>query len=287
MTSYRIFIADAFTSVPFRGNQAAVVPVPPDAPINDHLMQTVAAEMNLSETAFVTPVGQDSSFETSSRFELRWFTPVSEVKLCGHATLATAHALFFEENNTNDTLYFDTLSGELTVRRKEDNRLEMAFPADAPEHIEDDENAKVLVAAVLGKYKPTIELMISPSLRYMIIYDPDCNETELASLAPAIDKNAIEAGNRLLTNAVIVTTRGSDRDYKCRVFAPWVGIDEDPVTGSAQTVLAPFWNSRLGKTSFISQQCSQRVGELQVELVGSHVIVSGQTVVVLRGSISV
>ncbi|KAJ2392253.1 hypothetical protein GGI23_005259, partial [Coemansia sp. RSA 2559] len=244
MATYRIFTADAFAKAAFSGNQAAVVPVPADNPMSDQAMQQVAAEMNLAETAFLTPATPDESFETASRFGLRWFTPTVEVKLCGHATLASAHVLFNELGNANETLCFETLSGELVVKRGKDAgaQLEMTFPADIPEPVDNHtEDVQTLARAFTGGWDAQAEVAVSPFLRYMVIHNPRCDGAALAAHSPKVTQDAMDAGKRLNLTAVISTWSGSadGNDYKCRVFAPWAGIGEDPVTGSAQTVLAP------------------------------------------------
>ncbi|KAJ2554312.1 hypothetical protein EV175_002628 [Coemansia sp. RSA 1933] len=251
-------------------------------------MQQVAAEMNIAETAFVT-CKPNGSFEQSSQFGLRWFTPTTEVKLCGHATLATAHVLFNELGNQNSTLRFETLSGELLVTRTEEQGvLAMTFPPDVPQPMEASDDAQIVVRALAGKWDPQMELAISPFLRYMVIHSPSgTSEEELVQLQPKLTQDVVDAGARLNITAAITTWRANNgADYKCRVFAPWAGINEDPVTGSAQTVLAPFWRQHMDKTVFVSQQCSARGGDLGAELVDDNVVVSGQAVVVIRGSIT-
>ncbi|KAJ1662237.1 hypothetical protein IW140_006086 [Coemansia sp. RSA 1813] len=286
-TTYKIFTVDAFAKAAFSGNQAGVVPVPADIPLSDQVMQQVAAEMNIAETAFFTPAEPGETFEQASRFTLRWFTPATEVKLCGHATLATARVLFDELRNQNHTLYFETLSGELVVRKDKAN-IEMTFPADAPEPVDATSDAQTLARAFAGDWDARTEITVSPFLRYMVIHNPGYEETALIERSPKVTQDILDAGARLNVVAVITTWRAKDgKDYKCRVFAPWAGIDEDPVTGSAQTVLAPFWQQRLNKSAFASQQCSPRGGELGATLVDDKVAVSGQAVVVIRGSLAV
>ncbi|KAJ2690609.1 hypothetical protein H4R19_006419 [Coemansia spiralis] len=289
MSEYRLFTVDAFASERFRGNQAAIVLVPPGRPVAEATMQAFAAEMNLSETSYLTPLeGQgEDVFSKAARFSLRWFTPTVEAKLCGHATLAAAHVLIHELQNQNEELLFETLSGVLRVCAASDGKLSMSFPTDKPEPVVVDDDVRLLAACVAGRYSCETEVAVSPSLRYMVVYDPTLTDTDIASLAPRIAPDVLGAGERMDITGVIITARGSDRDFKSRFFGPWCGIYEDSVTGSAHTVLAPFWADKLGKLSFSAQQCSARGGELDVALAGNgSVVVSGQAVVVVRGTVT-
>ncbi|KAJ2158225.1 hypothetical protein GGF46_003937 [Coemansia sp. RSA 552] len=288
MPSYSIFTVDAFATKPFAGNQAAIVPVPSGKPLSDHTMQALAAEMNLSETAYLVPVDYtgDDEFRRASRFGLRWFTPTTEIKLCGHATLAAAHVLIRELGNQSAELRFDTLSGVLSVCEGADSKLEMTFPVDAPEPVDDNDDFKLLAASVFGAWSPQMEIGLSPSLRYLVIHDPACTHEQINALQPNITHDVYAAGTRQRIHGILATGKAEHRDFSSRVFAPWVGVDEDPVTGSAHTVLAPFWQERLGKTEFTAEQCSKRRGDLDVKLVGnSRVVIGGSAVVVIRGSL--
>ncbi|KAJ2611237.1 hypothetical protein H4S08_003250 [Coemansia sp. RSA 1365] len=288
MPQFSIYTVDAFTSKPFQGNQAAIVPVPSGHSISDHTMQTLAAEMNIAETSFITPVQCEGAeeFQKASRFALRWFTPTVEAKLCGHATLAAAHVLFYELKNQNNTLHFDTLSGVLTVSINPKGKLTMKLPMDKPEPVVHNDNFEKIVTGVLGRYSTSTEILLSPVLRYLVIHEVSFTEEELVALVPNITNQVIEAGKRERVDLVMVTTKGNDRDFKSRVFAPWCGIEEDPVTGSAHTVLAPFWKEKLDKSYFVAQQCSKRSGELEVEIIdATHVAISGNAVVVIRGNL--
>ncbi|KAJ1730400.1 hypothetical protein LPJ61_003030 [Coemansia biformis] len=289
MAEYRIFTVDAFASKLFGGNQAAVVLAASDRPISDSTMQALAAEMNISETAFLTPLENqgEGEFCKAARFSLRWFTPTVEADLCGHATLAAAQVLIHELQNKHSELHFETLSGVLSVRPAGDGKLDMTFPADSPKLAEVSDDLRLIAACVAGRYSPTTEIAVSPALRYMLVHDPTLTDGDIAALAPRITPDVFAAGQREHIQGVIITARGSDRDFKSRFFAPWCGIDEDPVTGSAHTVLAPFWADRLGKSTFVAQQCSPRCGELDVALAGDgRVVVSGRAVVVIRGTVA-
>ncbi|KAJ2637273.1 hypothetical protein GGF40_002483 [Coemansia sp. RSA 1286] len=283
-----IFTVDAFADAPFKGNQAAIVLVPEDKQLSATTMLTLAGEMNISETAYLTPSTKGLSFTNDSRFSLRWFTPACEVDLCGHATLAAAHILFYELNNGSDTLVFDTLSGDLCVTKQKDGSLQMQFPEDAPVAMEITQDVKTVVAGVLdAEYNNEIEVLVSPKLKYMVVRDPQVTYKQLSKIQPKITTDAYGAGQRLGISGVIVTCEGNDRDFLSRYFGPWCGIDEDPVTGSAHTVLAPFWKPRLNKNKFTAYQCSPRGGELVVELLDQQIVaVSGKAVVLIRGTLN-
>lgn len=260
-----LFIVDAFTSQPLRGNPAAVCLL--DAPQPDAWMQGVAVEMNLSETAFLLPEGDG--------YRLRWFTPAVEVSLCGHATLASAHILW--ETGTllpGGTARFFTLSGLLTARR-EDGWIELDFPARPPEAA--DPPAGLLEALGLAP-----QAVVRSRNTYLVEVKDEESVRHAAPDFAALF--AIEAAR-----AVIVTSRASGHgyDFISRFFAPRMGINEDPVTGSAHCVLAPYWAGKLGKMQFNAFQASKRGGELHVVLTGERVLIRGQAVTVLRGELNV
>lgn len=258
-----LYQVDAFTRQLFAGNPAAVVPLPRWLP--DGVMQRIAAEINLSETAFCVPEGDG--------YGLRWFTPVTEVKLCGHATLATAWVLFNRLGFQGDCLRFATLSGELRVSRLTDGRLELDFPSQplhgqlAPEHHEP-------LARALGCTPQT--LLAGEDLLVEL-----ASEAELRALTPDF-----AALLQLPARGIIVTARGQAVDFVSRFFAPRVGIDEDPVTGSAHTKLTPFWARKLGKSLLQARQLSARTGELECELSGDRVLLRGHAVPFSAGQLS-
>jgi PhzF family phenazine biosynthesis protein len=261
-----IFQVDAFTEAPFKGNPAGVCLL--RGPAEAGWMQSVAAEMNLAETAFPLPEGDD--------FRLRWFTPKVEVKLCGHATLATAHILWERSILApGQEARFRTLSGLLTARRDGD-LVELDFPARPPLPRPPDWADAVIGA--LG-IKP---IYIGMSAEDILFEAAD--EEAVRSVQP--DFATLRS---LPARGVIVTSRSSDRrfDFVSRFFAPAVGVDEDPVTGSSHTVLVPYWAGRLNKRSFTAYQASVRGGILHLRLDGDRVKIAGRAVTVIQGEIVV
>lgn len=261
-----IFQVDAFTAEPFKGNPAGVCLL--KAPAEASWMQNVAREMNVAETAFLLP--------EADGFRLRWFTPKVEVKLCGHATLATAHVLWEEGIlAAGREARFQTLSGLLTARR-DGERVELDFPA-RPVRAGLPDWADALVGA-LGVRPSFIGLSAEDALVEV------ANEATVRSLEPDI-----ATLRTLPARGVIVTSRAADPsfDFVSRFFAPAVGVDEDPVTGSAHCCLGPFWAARLGKTELSAYQASARGGALQVRVAGSRVFLGGCAVTILRGELSV
>jgi PhzF family phenazine biosynthesis protein len=254
-----IFQVDAFTDRLFGGNPAAVVPLEEELP--DSLLQAIAAENNLSETAFVMP-GDDA-------FRLRWFTPVLEVDLCGHATLATAHVLF-ETGRASQEVHFMTASGRLTVEQSGD-LLNMDFPALPPQPAATPEN--------LGKALGADPEEVWSSRDLLTLFK---TEKEVLSLQPDFTEM-----DRLDVFAIIATAPGEEVDFVSRFFAPRAGVPEDPVTGSAHSTLTPFWSKRLGKRVLHARQVSRRGGELFCEERGDRVTIGGKAVIYLQGEIRV
>ena len=250
---------DAFATRAFEGNPAAVCPL--EAWLDDGLMQAIAEENNLSETAF---------FVSSEKgYKLRWFTPVKEVDLCGHATLATAHVLFEMLGFAGQAITFETRSGELIVGRK-DGRLEMNFPACPPTPCELSET----LTKALGQ-RP---LDVFAADDYLAIFD---SEATIRAITP--DMALL---GQLDLRGVIVTAPGTDVDFVSRCFAPKLGIPEDPVTGSAHCALAPYWAKRLGKNVLSARQVSRRGGNIGCELKTDRVILSGSAVTVMTSEIT-
>ncbi|MGD1119740.1 MAG: PhzF family phenazine biosynthesis protein [Dehalococcoidales bacterium] len=258
----RIYQVDAFTDRVFKGNPAGVCILPPDKINDSALLQNIALEMNLSETAFVSKQGNE--------YQLRWFTPETEVKLCGHATLSAAHILFETGlEKAPAVIAFTTLSGQLTARRYGD-KIELDFPAYDTEKIKDQPKINralgitpVFTGMTDGKY--LIEIADAAALKEM---QPDF--TGLKALGKT---------------AFIVTCRSEDPEYDfySRFFAPGVGINEDPVTGSSHSSLAPYWVRKLGKNRLRSYQASKRGGVLECELaLGGRVLIRGSAVTVFE-----
>lgn len=269
--SIPLFQVDAFTGHPFRGNPAAVCM--PETELPDSLMLSIAAEMNLSETAFLLPAGD-------SAYSLRWFTPQTEVALCGHATLAAAAVLFAGRHADADALTFHTKSGPLAARRR-DGGIALDFPLNPPQSI--PAPTAVLAAAGLSN---RMTAAYSPATRKLLVEVPDF--TALQALEP--DFPALrQAGAEVEIRGLIVTTRGAAPfDFSSRYFAPWVGVNEDPVTGSAHTVLAPYWATRLEKREMHAHQASPRGGELHVRLTAENrVELLGRAVIVVEGKLFV
>lgn len=260
MPQLPIYQVDAFTDRVFGGNPAAVVPL--DAWIADDLLQAIAAENNLAETAFVIPRDGDCP--------LRWFTPTLEVDLCGHATLATADVLFREHYPTRPSITFTTASGPLIVTR-EDGRLVMDFPArpgsraDAPAGLHD----------ALGGLVPR-EILRARDLVAVLEH-----EQQIRDLRPDVARIAA-----LDAFALVITAPGDKVDFVSRVFAPRAGIPEDPVTGSSHCTLVPYWAERLGRPCLVARQLSARGGELHCALAGDRVKIGGTAVEFLRGTIT-
>ena len=254
-----IYQVDAFTLGPFSGNPAAVCPL--DAWLDDATLQSIAAENNLSETAFI--VASDAGYD------LRWFTPAIEVDLCGHATLAAGYVVLNHLQPDLDAVAFETLSGRLIVSREGD-RLSMDFPARAP--------TPVAVSQALSEALGEAPSEVHASRDIVAVYD---DEACVRRLSP--DQARLLALDEGL--GVIATAKGDAVDFVSRFFVPKAGIAEDPVTGSAHCTLVPFWAERLGKSRLVAHQVSPRGGELHCEHRGDRVIMSGRCTLFLTGSI--
>jgi PhzF family phenazine biosynthesis protein len=254
-----IYQVDAFTMGPFSGNPAAVCPL--DAWLDDDTMLSIAAENNLSETAFI--VARDEVYD------LRWFTPTIEVDLCGHATLAAGYVVLNHLQPHLDAVSFETMSGELMVTRDGD-RLSMDFPARAPTPA----TLTKALSDALGQSPAEVHL----SRDILAVYD---DEASVRNLSP--DQAGLLALDEGL--GVIVTARGNEADFVSRFFVPKAGIAEDPVTGSAHCTLVPFWAERLGRAKLVAHQVSPRGGELHCEHRGDRVIMSGRCTLFLTGNI--
>lgn len=255
----RYYVVDAFADEVFRGNPAGVCPL--DGPIDAALMQKIAAENNLPETAFFYPEGDG--------YRLRWFTPVDEIDLCGHATLASAYVVTRFLNPAADTVRFHSVSGLLTVAR-DGGMLVLDFPSRKP----------VPCACPAGLEEalgiPALHTFLSRDLVALLK-----SEAAVRAVRPDYRKLAQIKGPL----GFIVTAKGDAFDFVSRFFAPNTGIDEDPVTGSAHSTLIPFWSERLGKTKMTAAQLSERGGVLRCEDRGGRVLIGGTAVCYLRGEI--
>jgi PhzF family phenazine biosynthesis protein len=256
-----IYQVDAFSSTLFAGNPAAICPL--DRWLPDETMQSIAAENNLSETAFFVP--------EEGGYRLRWFTPGVEVDLCGHATLATAYIILEKLHPGQESVSFETRSGELTVRRAGD-LYSLDFPSRPPKHCK----VHPRLIEALG----TVPVEILGARDYVVVY---ASEDDVRTLQPSMELLTI-----IDRFAVIVTAPGTDGvDFVSRFFAPAKGVPEDPVTGSAHCTLIPYWSRRLGKTRLHARQVSRRGGELWCENLGERVVISGKAALYLEGSIRV
>lgn len=257
----KFFLVDAFTNHAFGGNPAAVVPL--DAWLPDATMQRMAMEHNQAETAFFLP--------QEDGFALRWFTPVTEIDFCGHATLATAKVLFDELKFTQTTIKFFTQVGELRVTKNHD-WLEMDFPAFTPEMVLEPPEELLLGIGV----KPI--QVLKNFENYFVLLE---SEKAVREVMP----NYLEL-SEVHPYTVCVTAKGDTADFVSRYFAPSYGIPEDAVTGSIHATLTPFWAARLGKTKLEARQLSHRGGVLKCELQSNRVLICGQAMVYMRGEIT-
>lgn len=264
-----LFQVDAFASKAFEGNPAAVVPL--EAFPADTVMQSIAAENNLAETAFVVPLD-----EAEGSYRLRWFTPTLEVPLCGHATLASAHVLFTHLGHSLPEIHFETLSGRLTVRRDGD-MLAMDFPADK---IKPHMMHESLPALLGGK-----PILVMKGKFLVCLYG---SAAEVARLAPDMPmlKRFCEAQGGISVICMAEGDAGTGIDFVSRMFAPAHGIDEDPVTGSAHCSSVPYWAKKLGKSDLVARQISARGGTLWCTDAGERVILRGACVDYLKGEIA-
>jgi PhzF family phenazine biosynthesis protein len=256
MTSLPFFQVDAFAERPLTGNPAAVLPL--ERWLDDELMQAIAAENNLSETAFTVP-----SESEGVDFDLRWFTPASEVDLCGHATLAAGHVLM-----TGQPLRFATRGGTLVVSRRDDI-LELDLPAAQLSEVREPEMCRALGLPDMSAW-----------------FAEGCNDAAIVELADEAAVRAVEPDFAALAKVhrmAVVTARGDKEDIASRVFVPYLGIDEDPVTGSAHAALAPYWAERLGRTEFTALQASRRTGLLHCRLERDRVLLGGRCHTVIAG----
>ncbi|ODS77146.1 MAG: isomerase [Cytophagaceae bacterium SCN 52-12] len=258
-----IYQLDAFTDTLFRGNPAAVVPLAEW--LSDETLQKIACENMVPETAYYV--------RNENGYEIRWFTPVTEVDLCGHATLAAAYVVFREEAREAGEISFGSRSGILNVTKEDDGWLTLDFPVDTYQVAVPPPALQEAISAVtaVGVYRGKAD--------YMVVLE---TEEELRELKPDII-----VLSTVPTRGIIVTAPGEETDFVSRFFAPQSGIDEDPVTGSAHTTLVPYWAKQLGKTELTAKQISQRGGYLRCRLNGERVLISGQVKEYMRGEIEI
>ncbi|MDN5291685.1 MAG: hypothetical protein PWQ06_1924 [Anaerophaga sp.] len=255
-----ILQVDAFTSHVFSGNPAAVVPLHEWLP--DDVLQQIAMENNLSETAFFVP--EDDGYH------IRWFTPSVEVNLCGHATLATSHVLYNHLDYSGKMIRFHSRSGDLSVRREGDYYL-LDFPSDKPETVEKDE-------FLLKAFDRNPVEVLKGKADFLVVFD---DEHYVREVVPDMDMI-----KKLDAEGVIITSRSEGEfDFVSRFFAPRLGIPEDPVTGSAHTVLIPYWSDRIGKDTLAARQVSNRGGVLKCRYPGDRVEIGGRACTYLEGII--
>lgn len=256
-----IYQVDAFSNSPFGGNPAAVMPL--DAWLDDDLLQAIAMENNLSETAYFVPQGAD--------YELRWFTPTVEVDLCGHATLASAHVLFQHMGHIGDTINFHTRSGELQVVHDE-----RGYTLDFPGYALVDSSVDLAVCHALGATASEV-VRVNGAAKRLYVFE---FEQDVAGLAPDFAK-LLDASD----DCIIATAPGDECDFVSRFFGPQVGINEDPVTGSAHCALVPYWSDRLGLEQMSARQISARGGALSCEFRDGRVFMTGQGVTFMQGQV--
>lgn len=257
-----IYTVDAFTDKPYRGNPAAVCVL--EAPMTDERLQQIANEMNLPETAFLLRQGDE--------YSLRWFTPEAEVDLCGHATLASAHVLWAERLFEGSELRFQTKSGLLMALRDGD-WIEMNFPLEPPQPCE---APQALIEGLGGfRYRSTGKNRMD----YIVEVE---NEEAVRTLLPNF-----QLLKTVQARGIIVTAKSDrpDIDFVSRCFYPAVGVDEDPVTGSAHCCLGPYWRDKLGKSELAAMQLSKRQGLLQLKVLKERILIRGQAVLTLKGKL--
>ena len=267
---YPLYQVDAFTLQRFAGNPAAVCPL--DAFLPDETMQAIAAENNLSETAFFT--------QNNGRYHIRWFTPETEVKLCGHATLASAFVIFNILEPSRTEITFDSLSGPLIVQKiqQQNNQIiQMDFPAISVEPIDiSPDIAKALGGEPIAMYRSYQD--------YLVIYK---TPEDILAIRPDFDALLKLDLRGVIVSAPCDSYENKPLDFVSRFFVPGCGVPEDPVTGSAHCILAPFWAKQLGKSRLLAKQISKRGGEILCEVKHDRVLLSGHGVLYLKGEIEI
>lgn len=253
---------NAFTDVVFKGNSAAVVII--DEWLNEEVMQSIAAENNLSETAFVKPLN-------NAKFEIKWFSPLTEIDFCGHATLAASYVIFSNNTTINEIVFSTKTVGDLTVFRQGAEHFQMSFPCKSPQEI-----AKVPEALTKGLSIPPMKVLRSEQA-YFVVYQ---NESQVLSVTP--NSTLLK---ELAPYDVVVTASSAEYDFISRYFWPANGGDEDPVTGSIHAGLTPYWSKVLNKNALTAFQASARGGLLECKIENDRVLISGKAVKYLEGKI--
>jgi len=260
----KVQFVNAFTDVIFKGNSAAVILI--DTWLSDGVMQAIATENNLSETAFVKP-------RTLGIYEIRWFSPITEIDFCGHATLAASFVLFAKDNSLTEITFLTTSVGELTVIKQGDDYFQMSFPNRKPKAL-----SSIPSSLLSGLSIPPKHVLLSEQA-YFVIYNGEC------------DVENVVYNNKLLKELapydVVVTAPSVKYDFVSRYFWPANGGDEDPVTGSIHAGLAPYWAEKLGKDKLTAFQASKRGGELRCVIENDRVLVSGKAIQYLEGEITI
>jgi PhzF family phenazine biosynthesis protein len=261
----KLWTVDAFTDKPFKGNPAAIALV--DNFLSDSMSRELAAEINLPETGFVKPLGQD-------HYHIRWFTPKVEVELCGHGTLAAAHILYQENLIKDNKITFESLYGQLFVK-KEGNYITLDFPLIK---VESSPYSKESLEDLLG-IKSITHCFVTRDTVIAELSD----EVELRNLN--LDPEKIRQIEHV---GLVVTTKGlAPYDFVSRVFGPKKGTNEDPVTGSVHCLLADYWQQKLGKTEFLAYQASPRGGEMSIKILGNRVLLKGQAITITEGNLKI
>lgn len=271
MKTFKIYQVDVFTDKLYKGNPAAVCIL--DKEIEEGHMKSIAAEMNLSETAFVLPIENELNV-----YSLRWFTPEVEVPLCGHGTIGTAKVLYDEAGINSDEIIFETISGRLIAKRYEIG-IGIDLPLDIPEDIDISED--LLDSIGIEEY---IDAKVGKITRKVIIRVD--SEEEIIKLNPDFNKMKSLRFTEDIKGIAITTNNTSKYDFLSRYFNPWAGINEDPVTGSVHTVLATYWGDIFNKTEMVSYQASHRGGKLILKIKDDNRLeIIGESVIVLKGEI--
>ena len=268
MLNCSFFWVDAFTTGPFTGNPAGVCPL--ESWPSDELLQQIAHQNGLAETAFFVPL-------KTGHYHLRWFTPAAEIDLCGHATLASAHVILNELGYDGEVVHFHSLSGALSVAKTASDRLALDFPSRPASPVAPTDIPPKLLSA-LGLQSSEVTWVGRARDWLLVLPDEAC----LKAVAPNFD--SIIALN---TAKIIITAPGDDADFVSRFFAPQIGVPEDPVTGSAHCTLIPYWADRLSRNELTAFQCSPRGGRLWCQHRGDRVSIAGEAKTYIRGKLSV